>query len=96
MSGLSSLEFSVGGGLGLLAAALITGGDVLVRRARAEDLDAVLIKMRAAGAQITAERDGLRLSSAGQRGGKSEGSERPPSHEVTYPRDPRNRVRSTE
>jgi UDP-N-acetylglucosamine 1-carboxyvinyltransferase len=45
----------------LLAAALITGGDVLVRRARAEDLDAVLIKMRAAGAQITAERDGLRL-----------------------------------
>ena len=45
----------------LLAAALITGGDVLVRRARAEDLDAVLIKMRAAGAQIAAERDGLRL-----------------------------------
>src|SRR3989440_929777 len=43
------------------AGALITGGDVLVRRARAEDLDAVLIKMRAAGAQITAERDGLRL-----------------------------------
>ena len=31
------------------------------RRARAEDLDAVLIKMRAAGAQITSERDGLRL-----------------------------------
>ena len=45
----------------LLAAALITGGDVLVRRARAEDLEAVLIKMRAAGAQIAAERDGLRL-----------------------------------
>src|SRR5207302_7196160 len=45
----------------LLAAALITGGDVHVRRARAEDLEAVLIKMRAAGAQIAAERDGLRL-----------------------------------
>jgi UDP-N-acetylglucosamine 1-carboxyvinyltransferase len=45
----------------LLAAALITGGDVLVRGARADDLDAVLIKMRAAGAQITRERDGLRL-----------------------------------
>ena len=45
----------------LLAAALITGGNVLVRRARAEDLDAVLVKMRAAGAEITGERDGLRL-----------------------------------
>jgi UDP-N-acetylglucosamine 1-carboxyvinyltransferase len=45
----------------LLAAALITGGDVLVRRARAEDLDAVLVKMREAGASIAPERDGLRL-----------------------------------
>src|SRR6266852_4566275 len=45
----------------LLAAALITGGDVLVRRARAEDLDALLVKIREAGAAIASERDGLRL-----------------------------------
>jgi UDP-N-acetylglucosamine 1-carboxyvinyltransferase len=45
----------------LLCAALITGGDVLVRRARPDDLDAVLAKVREAGAQITAEKDGLRL-----------------------------------
>jgi len=45
----------------LLAAALITGGDVLVRRARSEDLDALLVKMREAGATIVPERDGLRL-----------------------------------
>ena len=45
----------------LLAAALITGGDVLVRRARAEDLDALLVKMREAGATIVPEADGLRL-----------------------------------
>ena len=45
----------------LLAASLITGGNILVRRARAEDLDAVLVKMRAAGAEISAEADGLRL-----------------------------------
>jgi len=45
----------------LLGAALITGGDVLVRRARAEDLDAFLVKVREAGATVVAERDGLRL-----------------------------------
>src|SRR5467141_2456357 len=45
----------------LLAAALITGGDVLVRRARSEDLDALLVKMREAGATIVSERDGVRL-----------------------------------
>jgi len=45
----------------LLAAAMITGGDVLVRGARAEDLDAALSKMREAGATITAERGGLRI-----------------------------------
>src|SRR5467141_583787 len=45
----------------LLAAALITGGDVLVRRARSEDLDALLVKMPEAGATIVSERDGLRL-----------------------------------
>ena len=45
----------------LLAAALISGGNVLVRRARAEDLEALLVKMREAGATVVPERDGLRL-----------------------------------
>jgi UDP-N-acetylglucosamine 1-carboxyvinyltransferase len=45
----------------LLAAALITGGDVLLRGARADDLDAPLAKMREAGAKITAEPSGLRI-----------------------------------
>jgi UDP-N-acetylglucosamine 1-carboxyvinyltransferase len=45
----------------LLAAALITGGDVLVRGARAEDLDAPLAKMREAGASIAVQPDGLRI-----------------------------------
>jgi UDP-N-acetylglucosamine 1-carboxyvinyltransferase len=45
----------------LLAAAMITGGDVLVRGARASDLDAALAKLREAGAKITQEGDGLRI-----------------------------------
>ena len=45
----------------LLAAGLITGGDVLVRGARADDLDAALAKMREAGAQVSAEADGVRV-----------------------------------
>ena len=45
----------------LLAAALITGGDVTLRGARAEDLDAALLKMREAGARITAGADFLRI-----------------------------------
>jgi len=45
----------------LLAAAMITGGEVLVRGARAGDLDAALAKMREAGAKITEEKDGLRI-----------------------------------
>src|SRR6266481_1368894 len=45
----------------LLAAALITGGDVLVRGARADDLDAVIAKMREAGARITVESSGVRI-----------------------------------
>ena len=44
----------------LLAAAVITGGDVLVRRARKDDLEAALAKLREAGATITEEGDGLR------------------------------------
>jgi UDP-N-acetylglucosamine 1-carboxyvinyltransferase len=45
----------------LLAAALITGGDVTLRGARAVDLDAALAKMREAGARITASEAGLRI-----------------------------------
>jgi UDP-N-acetylglucosamine 1-carboxyvinyltransferase len=45
----------------LLAAAMVTGGDVLVRGARADDLDAAIVKMREAGAKITQEREGLRI-----------------------------------
>ena len=46
----------------LLAAAMITGGDVLVRGARAEDLESALTKMREAGARIAATADGLRIA----------------------------------
>ena len=45
----------------LLAAGLITGGNVLVRGARAADLDAALAKMREAGAKISQEGDGVRI-----------------------------------
>ena len=44
----------------LLMAAAITAGDVLVRGARAVDLEAPLAKRREAGAVITEERSGLR------------------------------------
>lgn len=44
----------------LLVAAAITGGNVLVRRAPAEALEAVIQKLRDAGCRITAEADGLR------------------------------------
>jgi len=44
----------------LLVAAAITGGNVLVRRAPAESLEAVIHKLREAGCRITAEGDGLR------------------------------------
>jgi UDP-N-acetylglucosamine 1-carboxyvinyltransferase len=45
----------------LLMAALVTGGDVLVRGARAQDLDAALAKMREAGAKIEQQAGGLHL-----------------------------------
>ncbi|MGI5860791.1 MAG: UDP-N-acetylglucosamine 1-carboxyvinyltransferase [Myxococcales bacterium] len=44
----------------LLVAAALTGGDVLVRRAVPEHLEAVLQKLRSTGALITAEQGGLR------------------------------------
>jgi UDP-N-acetylglucosamine 1-carboxyvinyltransferase len=46
----------------LLAAALITGGNVLVRGARADDLDAAIAKMREAGARVSVEKGGLRIA----------------------------------
>jgi UDP-N-acetylglucosamine 1-carboxyvinyltransferase len=42
-------------------AAAITRGDVLLRHARAEHLDAVIAKLRACGATVTVEDDGLRV-----------------------------------
>ena len=45
----------------LLMAALITGGDVLVKGARAVDLDSALGKMREAGAKITEVASGLHI-----------------------------------
>ena len=44
----------------LLVAAAITGGDILVKNAVAEHLDAVIQKLRAAGCQIVAQAGGLR------------------------------------
>jgi UDP-N-acetylglucosamine 1-carboxyvinyltransferase len=45
----------------LLCAALVTGGDVLVKGAREDDLDAAIDKMHEAGATITPEGNGLRV-----------------------------------
>jgi len=44
----------------LLVAAAITGGDILVKNAVAEHLDAVIQKLRAAGCQIVTDAGGLR------------------------------------
>ena len=62
----------------LLVAAAITGGNVLVRRAPAESLEAVILKLRDAGCRITAEGDGLRC----------EGPEIPTSVDVTTSEHP--------
>jgi len=45
----------------LLVAAAVTRGDVLIRECLPEHLDAVIAKLRAAGAEVTAEGDGLRV-----------------------------------
>jgi UDP-N-acetylglucosamine 1-carboxyvinyltransferase len=45
----------------LLVAAAVTRGDVLVRDCLPEHLDAVIAKLRAAGAEVTAEGDGIRV-----------------------------------
>jgi UDP-N-acetylglucosamine 1-carboxyvinyltransferase len=47
-----------------LTAAAITGGDVLLRGAVAGHLDAVLAKLREAGAEVTVDGNGLRLARA--------------------------------
>jgi UDP-N-acetylglucosamine 1-carboxyvinyltransferase len=49
----------------LLVAAAITRGDVLVRDCLPEHLDAVLAKLRAAGAEVTADGDGIRVRARG-------------------------------
>jgi UDP-N-acetylglucosamine 1-carboxyvinyltransferase len=46
-------------------AAAITRGDVLLKEARLEHLDAVIAKLRAAGATVAAERDGIRVRGGG-------------------------------
>ncbi len=45
----------------LLVAAAVTRGDVLIRECLPEHLDAVIAKLRAAGAEVTAEGDGIRV-----------------------------------
>jgi len=49
-----------------LIAAEVTGGDVLVRNARAEHLDAVIGKLRTSGVDVSAESDGLRVRADGR------------------------------
>jgi UDP-N-acetylglucosamine 1-carboxyvinyltransferase len=49
-----------------LCAVASTGGDVLLRGARADHLDAVVDKLRDAGAQVTPEGDGIRVRSSGR------------------------------
>ena len=47
-----------------LCAVAATGGDVLLRNARADHLDAVIDKLRDAGAKVTAVPEGIRIQSA--------------------------------
>ncbi|KTT27323.1 UDP-N-acetylglucosamine 1-carboxyvinyltransferase [Pseudacidovorax intermedius] len=54
-----------------LCAVAATGGDVLLRGARADHLDAVVEKLRDAGAQISEEAGGLRVRSQGRLKGQS-------------------------
>ena len=48
-----------------LCALAATGGDVLLQHGRADHLDAVIDKLRAAGVTVTPEADGIRVQSAG-------------------------------
>ncbi len=49
-----------------LCAVAATGGDVFLRHGRADHLDAVIEKLVAAGANVTARDDGIRIQSNGQ------------------------------
>ena len=49
----------------LMVAAAITGGDVLVRGACADDLEATIAKLQESGAEVTPEADGLRVARRG-------------------------------
>lgn len=49
-----------------LCAVAATGGDVLLRHARADHLDAVIDKLRDAGAEVTAVPEGIRIKSQGR------------------------------
>ncbi len=48
-----------------MVAAAITRGDVLIKHARPEHLDAVIAKLRTSGVQVTAEQGGLRVRGGG-------------------------------
>ncbi|MCW5223453.1 UDP-N-acetylglucosamine 1-carboxyvinyltransferase [Verminephrobacter aporrectodeae subsp. tuberculatae] len=48
-----------------LCAVAATGGDVLLRHGRADHLDAVIEKLRAAGVEVQAVQDGIRVQSPG-------------------------------
>jgi UDP-N-acetylglucosamine 1-carboxyvinyltransferase len=54
-----------------LCAVAATGGDVFLRHGRADHLDAVIEKLRAAGAEVTAADDGIRVRSQGRLQGQS-------------------------
>ncbi len=49
-----------------LCAVAATGGDVLLRRGRADHLDAVIEKLQAAGAVVTAAGEGIRIQASGR------------------------------
>jgi UDP-N-acetylglucosamine 1-carboxyvinyltransferase len=49
----------------LMAAAAITGGDITIEDAPADHLDAVIVKLREAGAEVTLDRAALRVRGAG-------------------------------
>ncbi|HLU65269.1 MAG TPA: UDP-N-acetylglucosamine 1-carboxyvinyltransferase [Kofleriaceae bacterium] len=49
-----------------LVAAALTRGDVLVRPVRVDHLDAVIAKLRAAGVQVSPEKDGVRVRHSGE------------------------------
>ncbi|GAB4512904.1 MAG: UDP-N-acetylglucosamine 1-carboxyvinyltransferase [Haliangiales bacterium] len=51
-----------------LIAAAITRGDVLVKNARAEHLDAVLAKLRSSGVSVSVEAEGIRVRGGGELG----------------------------